>query len=96
MDILEYVDIVTEDFFYRPFSLLLRIWSIHSSLVKDWDGIKGGRGGYRYTSQLGESFYQGMQETLTISMYFISILIPGITFYHLAAWLKACCCYLIN
>ena len=42
------------EFFYRPFSLLLRIWSIHFSLVKDWDGIKGGGGGYRYTSQLGE------------------------------------------
>ena len=35
---------------------------------------KATRGGvYRYISQLGEIFYQGMQESLTISTHFISI-----------------------
>ena len=30
---------------------------------------------HRYTSQLEDTFYQGMQESITISTYYISIII---------------------
>ena len=44
-------------------------------LVKTFfHGMEGmGDGGYRFISQLEEAFYQDMQESLTISTYFISI-----------------------
>ena len=44
--------------------------------VRGGDGLNlkgGGERWYRYFSQLGKLFYQGMRESLTISTYSISI-----------------------
>ena len=38
--------------------------------------LRDGGFGYRYISQLGETFYQGMRESLTIYTYYTSIVKP--------------------
>ena len=67
MDII-YVDVMTVEF-CRQFSGQI--------LVKTFfHGMEGmGDGGYRFISQLEEAFYQGIQESLTISTYYITIVI---------------------
>ena len=68
MDI-EYVDIVTVEFMSPIYvaNIVLRYWLIRFSMVKEGDE------GYRYIIQLRETFYEGMQESLTISTNLISL-----------------------
>ena len=44
-------------------------------MVSRGDGVKSQemRRGYCYISQLGETFYEGKRESLTISTYYISM-----------------------
>ena len=92
------MDIVTGDFFSRQFRLLEKssdsYLSFSSSMVREGDGGKLTRkGGSRlYICQLGETFYQGMQEHLTETekkityknfIFKFSLLMPPL-FYHLS------------
>ena len=68
MDIL-YMDIVTVEFCQYSHQILVNMFL--NSKRMGWDKVI--RRGYLYISQLGETFYQGMQESLTVSTYYISI-----------------------
>ena len=67
------VEFVDRRFFCPQFRL--QIWSVDiSQYVPPWSGDGIGYRGNCYISQLGETFYRGMREYLTISTYSISII----------------------
>ena len=76
MDI-ENVDIVIGKFvlLIQVAIKVLRYWSIRSIAKGTELKLQKGGGGYCYNSQLGETFYQVLEESLTIFTYSLSILL---------------------